>query len=105
MPCLKFVRVLNAFKKKNTYTLYVTRDKPHKPVRFVMHGYDVLLHSFYDHYVLDYLTFHSWQFDAKTMEIPEGESDQFQISPAASPGILRDIVWRTWLFIAYSDER
>ena len=33
------------------------------------------------------------------------ESDQFQISPAASPEILHHTVWRTWLFIAYSDER
>ena len=28
-----------------------------------------------------------------------------QISPAASPEILHHTVWRTWLFIAYSDER
>ena len=27
-----------------------------------------------------------------------------QISPAASPETLRHTVWRTWLFIAYSDE-
>ena len=33
------------------------------------------------------------------------KSDQLQISPAASPEILHHIVWRTWLFIAYSDER
>ena len=33
------------------------------------------------------------------------KSDQFQISPAASPEILHHTVWRTWLFIAYSDER
>ena len=32
-------------------------------------------------------------------------SDQFQISPSASPEILHHTVWRTWLFIAYSDER
>ena len=31
--------------------------------------------------------------------------DQFQISPSASPEILHHIVWRIWLFIAYSDER
>ena len=31
--------------------------------------------------------------------------DQFQITPAASPDILHHTVWRTWLFIAYSDER
>ena len=28
------------------------------------------------------------------------KSDQCQISPAASPGILQHTVWRTWLFIA-----
>ena len=33
------------------------------------------------------------------------KSDQCQISPAASPEILHHTVWRTWLFIAYSDER
>ena len=37
------------------------------------------------------------------------KSDQFPISPAASPVILHIIlhhtVWRTWLFMAYSDER
>ena len=33
------------------------------------------------------------------------KSDQFQISPAASPAILHHTVWRTRLFIAYSDER
>ena len=32
-------------------------------------------------------------------------SDQFQISPAASPEILHHPVWRSWLFIAYSHER
>ena len=30
---------------------------------------------------------------------------QFQISPAASQEILHHTVWRTWLFITYSDER
>ena len=33
------------------------------------------------------------------------ESDQCQISPAASQEILHHTVRRTWLFIAYSDER
>ena len=33
------------------------------------------------------------------------KSDQCQISPAASPEILHHTVWRTRLFIAYSDER
>ena len=33
------------------------------------------------------------------------KSGQFQNSPAASPEIWRHTVWRTWLFMAYSDER
>ena len=33
------------------------------------------------------------------------KSDQFQISPAASPEILHHAVRRIWLFIAYLDER
>ena len=33
------------------------------------------------------------------------KSDQCQISPVASPEILHHTVWRTWLFLAYSDER
>ena len=33
------------------------------------------------------------------------ESDQCQISPAASPETLHHTLRRTWLFIAYSDER
>ena len=33
------------------------------------------------------------------------KSDQFQISPAASPEILHPTVWRMGPFIAYSDER
>ena len=33
------------------------------------------------------------------------KSDKVQTSPAASPEILHCTVWRTWLFISYSDER
>ena len=40
-------------------------------------------------------TLRSWTFTPK--------SDHVQISPVASPVILHHTVWRTWLFIAYSD--
>ena len=33
------------------------------------------------------------------------KSDQCQLSPAASAEMLHHTVWRTWLFIVYSDER
>ena len=32
------------------------------------------------------------------------KSDQFQISPAASPEIWHHTVWRTWLFITYLED-
>ena len=47
---------------------------------------------------------------AKTDDATDGatfthNSDQmYQISPSASPEILHHTKWRTWLFIAYSDE-
>ena len=43
---------------------------------------------------------HPTENDANTFT---PKSDQVQISPVASPVILHHTVWRTWLFIAYSD--
>ena len=40
-----------------------------------------------------------------TLTLHWPKSDQFHISPAALPEILHCTVWRTWLFIAYSNER
>ena len=43
--------------------------------------------------------------DSVRLPIGLPKSDQCQISLAASPEKLQHTVWRTWLFIAYSDER
>ena len=75
MPVHKLQRTATVFKKKNTYTLYVTREKPYRPVRYIMHGYDTLLHSFYDHYIVDYLSFREWEFDFNVMKIPKGTKE------------------------------
>ena len=75
MPVHKLQRTATVFKKKNTYTLYVTREKPYRPVRYIMHGYDTLLHSFYDHYIMDYLSFREWEFDFDVMKIPKGTKE------------------------------
>ena len=56
---------------------------------------------------------HSWEWKSYNCQLsvsPQtptqcSRSDQFQISPAASPEMLHHTVWRTWLFIAYSDDR
>ena len=47
-----------------------------------------------------YAKYNLWSFNPFTPE-----SDQCQNSPAASQEIWHHIVWRTWLFIAYSDEK
>ena len=75
MPVHKLQRTATVFKKKNTYTLYVTREKPYRPVRYIMHGYDTLLYSFYDHYIVDYLSFREWEFDFNVMKIPKGTKE------------------------------
>ena len=49
---------------------------------------------------------HSWKKKTRTFFNPfTPESDQCQNSPAASQEIWHHTVWRTWLFIAYSDEK
>ena len=46
-----------------------------------------------------------WSFEQTRLNSFTPKSCQCQISPAASPEISHHTVWRTWLFIAYSDER
>ena len=57
---------------KNTYTLWVSKDKPHQPIRYETEGFDLLLRGPYDHYYLDYITFNDWSFNYTIMEIPKG---------------------------------
>ena len=51
---------------------------------------------------LRYSTTHCFEFLVNPFT---PESDQCQISPPAPPEILHHTVWRTWLFISYSDEK
>lgn len=64
--------------KKNTYTLWVTRPEggaekaePATPVHYEMMGYNTLLGSHYDKYLVDYQEF-STQVDPKVFSLPEG---------------------------------
>ena len=108
MPVHKLQRTATVFKKKNTYTLYVTREKPYRPVRYIMHGYDTLLHSFYDHYIVDYLSFREWEFDFDVMKIPKGtkEVKLLRIIVLIRRGQNATFCWwnicncMTWLFIS-----
>lgn len=65
--------------KKNTYTLWVTRSEraanitegPFSPVHYEMMGYNTLLGSHYDKYLVDYKDF-STHVDPTIFTLPEG---------------------------------
>ena len=68
------------------------------------HTCPLLYHVRLSSVVLQRPTFYEWRAYQINPFTPK--SDQFQISPAAPPEILHHhIVWKTWLFIAYPDER
>ncbi|XP_029202306.2 KDEL-tailed cysteine endopeptidase CEP1-like [Acropora millepora] len=70
--CLKYERKNKQYNKTNTYSLYISKHKPHKPLRYEMTGYDDMLASHYDHYVIDYVTFEPWMFNYTLFNLPEG---------------------------------
>ena len=45
-----------------------------------MMGYDTLLSSYYDHYILDYEEFEAWKFNYKVFEVPTGMQVLHEIS-------------------------
>ncbi|EDO44165.1 predicted protein, partial [Nematostella vectensis] len=68
--CAKWEHSFNIYNKVNTYTLYTTPSRPYTPVRYEMMGYDTLLSSYYDHYILDYHNFSAWKYQYSVFEIP-----------------------------------
>lgn len=70
IPCWKWMHKFTILTKVNTYTLYTTRSDPASPLRYEMMGYDTLLTSYYDKYILQYRAFEPWKYDFSTMEIP-----------------------------------
>lgn len=75
--CTKWTYQINVKDKKNSYEFYVTKTVPPLPVRLVMNGYDTLLVSYYDSYVIDYHTFKKWDYDADKFKIPKCKFRQF----------------------------
>lgn len=77
--CEVWQNVTTVGHKKNTYTLWVTRsergtdgkEEPVIPIHYEMMGYNTLLGSHYDKYLLDYKEF-STQVDPKVFTLPEG---------------------------------
>eukprot|EP00795_Rhopilema_esculentum_P007455 gene7455-13221_t len=69
--CSKWIAVLEAFNRTDTYIFHATDEDNPKPMRFEMNGYDVMLTSYYDHYIVDYKVFESWTYDAEMFMIPQ----------------------------------
>lgn len=70
--CAKWEHSFTIYDKVNTYTLYTSKTRPPRPLRYEMMGYDTLLSSYYDHYILDYHEFEAWKFSYKVFDIPTG---------------------------------
>lgn len=77
--CEVWQNVTTVGHKKNTYTLWVSRSEgganvtegPFSPVLYEMMGYNTLLGSHYDKYLVDYKDF-SADVDPKIFALPEG---------------------------------
>lgn len=79
--CEVWQNVTTIGNKKNTYTLWVTHSEkgadgkaePATPLHYEMMGYNTLLGSHYDKYLVDYKEF-STHVDPKVFSLPEGMS-------------------------------
>lgn len=77
--CEVWQNVTTVGHKKNTYTLWLTRseraaniaDCSFSPVHYEMMGYNTLLGSHYDKYLVDYKDF-STHVDPKSFALPDG---------------------------------
>lgn len=56
--------------KVNTYNMYTSQSEPPNPVHYEMLGYDTLLGSHYDKYLIDFLDYSPLMPPAKVFEIP-----------------------------------
>ena len=72
-PATKWEYRYLAFGLLNTHTLLVSKLDPVRPVRYEMKGYDSLMASYYDNYVLEYISFEEWKPDLEKFELPKGE--------------------------------
>lgn len=57
--------------KKNTYTLLV-ESKTKRPMKYIMMGYDSLLGSHYDKYIINY-SFYNTSFNDEKFDIPKSK--------------------------------
>ena len=58
---------------KNSQNVWITKEKPHRPIRYEMFGYDMMLGSYYDHYVIEYVSFEKWEPEEEIFALPHSE--------------------------------
>ena len=73
IKCTKWSYNITVFDRNNSYVFYATKTKSPKPVYFEMNGYDTLLVSYYDKYVIRYHSFEEWDYD------PDNDPDVFEV--------------------------
>lgn len=72
-PVTKWEYRYLVFDMLNTHTLLVSKIGPVRPVRYEMKGYDSLMASYYDNYVLEYISFEEWKPDLEKFELPKDQ--------------------------------
>ena len=80
-PVTKWEYRYLVFDMLNTHTLLVSKIGPVHPVRYEMKGYDSLMASYYDSYVLEYISFEEWKPDLDRFELPKGQLSFRSCSP------------------------
>lgn len=72
-PATKWEYRYMVFGLLNTHTLLVSKLDKIRPVRYEMKGYDSLMASYYDNYILEYISFEEWKPDLEKFELPKGQ--------------------------------
>ena len=68
----KWTYQYTAFGMKNYQSVWITKSKPYRPIRYEMFGFDMMLGSYYDNYVINYVSFDEWTPDSTTFDLPKG---------------------------------
>ena len=76
--CTKWIAKITALNRTDTYTFHASNEDNPKPIKFEMQGYDILLVSYYDHYIIDYTSFQEWSYEEKMFDTPQGMLKSFK---------------------------
>ena len=68
----KWQHQYKTFDLNNMYTIWITKDEPYRPVKYELKGYDSLLATHYDYYVVEYISFERWKTNVSMFELPKG---------------------------------